>query len=79
MATMLALKVNVHEFFKQLGLIKMANGDTPDEMYAKYISMVADLPERSSLWSIILCSSYFSAPSTNIKDKMEESDLYDAT
>ena len=65
----------VHEICKQLSLIKMTNGDTPDEMYAKYISMVAGLPDDASLWSITLCSSYFSALSINLKDKMEESNF----
>ena len=39
----------VHEVCTQLGLIKLSNADTPDDIYAKYISMVAGLPEDASL------------------------------
>ena len=39
----------VHEICKKLGLIKMAIGDTPDEIYAEYISMAAGLSEDASL------------------------------
>ena len=35
----------LHEVCKQLSLIKFSNVDTPDKIYAKYISMVAGLPE----------------------------------
>ena len=55
----------VHEVCKQLSLIKISNVDTPDKIYVKYISMVAGLPDDTSLWSITLCSSYYSALSTN--------------
>jgi len=65
----------VHEVCKQLGLIKISNTDTPDEIYAKYISMVAGLPEDASLWPITLFSTCFSALSTNLEDKMEESEF----
>ena len=65
----------VHEICKQIGNIKMTNVETPDEIYAKYISMVAGLPDDASLWSITLCASYYSALSTNLKDKMEESNF----
>ena len=47
----------VHDIYKQLSLIKMNNGDNPDKMYARYISMVADLPYDANLWSITLRSS----------------------
>ena len=61
----------VHEMCKQLSLVKMNNGDTPGKMYSRYISMVAGLLDNASLWSITLCSSYFSALSNNPKDKIE--------
>ena len=46
--------------------------DTPDELYAKYISIISGLPDDASVWSINLCSTYFSALTTNLKEKMEE-------
>ena len=46
--------------------------DTPDELYAKYIGIIGSLPNDASLWSITLCSLFFSALTTNLRDKMEE-------
>ena len=65
----------VHEVCKKIVIIEIFSADTPDEIYAKYISMVAGLPDDVSLWSVILCASYYSALSNNLKDKMEESNF----
>ena len=62
----------VHEVYKKIGIIKISSADTPEEIYTKYISMVAGIPNDASLWSIILCASYYSALSNNLKEKMEE-------
>ena len=45
--------------------------DTPDELYAKFLSIVSALPDDASLWSITLCSAYYSALSLPLRDKME--------
>ena len=47
--------------------------DTPDDLYAKYISIVAGLLDDASVWFVNLCSTYFSSLTTNLKDKMEKS------
>ena len=46
--------------------------DTPDKLYMKYISITAVLPEYASLWSVTLCSVYFSSLTIHLKDKIEE-------
>ena len=51
------------------------NINIPDELYAKYISIIAGLPNGASIWSIILCSLSVSSLNTNLKDKMEETFL----
>lgn len=56
----------VHEICKQRSLIKMTNADTPDEMCARYTSMVTGKPADASLWSVTLFSSYCSALITNL-------------
>ena len=56
----------VHEVCKQVAAIKMGKKhsqreiETPDEIYAKYISLVSGLPDDADQWSITLCLSYFS-------------------
>ena len=45
--------------------------DISDELYSKYISIVADLPDNASVWSVNLCRTYFSSLTTHLKDKME--------
>jgi len=71
----------VHEICKQLQTLKHIHGhqgkneDTPDEIYVKYICIVAGIPNDASLWLITLCLTYFPALSTNLKEKMEESDV----
>lgn len=47
--------------------------DTPDELYAKFIIIVAGLPDDASLWSVTFCSAYLSVLTVNLRDKMEES------
>jgi len=44
-------------------------------LYAKYIGIISGLPEDANLWSLTLCSTFFSALSTHLKDKMEETDF----
>jgi len=48
------------------------NSDTPDELYAKYISIVASLLDDASPWYVSLCSTYYSALNNNLKDNMDE-------
>ena len=45
--------------------------DTPDELYAKYISIVAGLPDDATVWPLPLCNTYFSALVGPLQDKME--------
>ena len=47
------------------------NEDTPDEVYAKYISIVVVLPDDAKIWSITLCSKSVSTLITNLKENME--------
>ena len=49
---------------------------TPDALYASYIGVVAGFPEDASLWSLTLSSSYFSALSPSLRDKMEEEETF---
>ena len=49
--------------------------DTPDKLYAQYISIVAGLPDDATMWLITLCSAYLSALTTNLKDKMDEGEF----
>ena len=49
---------------------------TPDALYTAYIEVIAGLPEDASLWSITLCSSFFSALPPSLRDKMEEEDTF---
>ena len=46
--------------------------ETPDELYARYISIVTGIPDDATIWSITLYSSYFLALTASLKDKMEE-------
>ena len=46
--------------------------ETLDEWYAQYISIVEGLLDDATIWSITLYSSYFSALTASLKDKMEE-------
>ena len=71
----------VHEVCKKISSLRMeyraGNGnrllrDTPDELYGKYISIVAGLPEDATKWSLTLCSTFFSALVPTLQDKMEE-------
>lgn len=50
--------------------------NTPDNLYAMYICIVAGLLEDDHLWYITLCSLYFYALTLNLRDKMEESYSY---
>ena len=45
---------------------------TPDELFAKFLGIIAGLPDNDTQWSITLCSSYFSALTIRVKDKIEE-------
>ena len=73
----------IHEICKSLTKLKQEYNlqgvgyktDTPDELYSKYIGIVAGLPDDATIWSVNLCSTYYSALHNNLKDKMEESDF----
>ena len=73
----------IHEICKSLTRLKQEYNvrgvghktDTPDELYSKYIGIVAGLPDDATIWSVNLCSTYYSALHNNLKDKMEESDF----
>ena len=45
--------------------------DTPDEIYARYISTVTGLPDVASKWTITLCSSYFNCLPQSLQDQMD--------
>ena len=68
----------IHEVCKQISAVKMEKRhgqrciDTPDEIYAKYISILSGLPHDADKWSITICSSYFSCLPLSLQDKMEE-------
>ena len=57
--------------YNERGVGRKSN--TPDELYAKYIRIVAGLPDNASLWSVRLCSTNYLALNANLRDKMEES------
>ena len=38
--------------------------DTPDELYAKFISIIAALPDDATKWSMSLCDRYYSTLTT---------------
>jgi len=44
-------------------------------LYAQYIHIVAGLPDDTTMWSITLCFAYFSALTTNLKDRMDEGEF----
>ena len=79
-----ARKKLVHEICKSISdLLQIRKGPggrndeiTPDALYAAYIGVIAGLSEDTSLWSITLCSSFFSALSPNLRDKIEEEDTF---
>ena len=48
--------------------------DTPDELYEKFIGIVAGLPEDAVKWTLPLCNTYFSALTIPLQDKMEDDD-----
>ena len=70
----------VHEICKIISYLKQdytVSGkgkltETPDELYARYNIIVAGFPGNNSIWSITLCSSYFSALTNILKDKIED-------
>ena len=45
--------------------------DTPYELYAKYISVVADLPDNATVWPLPRCNTHFSALVNPLQNKME--------
>ena len=49
--------------------------DILDELYAKYISIVAGLPDNATLWPLYLFNTYFSALVTPLQDQMEHDDF----
>ena len=49
--------------------------DTPDELYAKFISTVASLPDDATIWPLLLCTTYFSALVIPLQDKMKYNDF----
>ena len=44
---------------------------TPDELYAKYTSIVVGLPDNATVWLLPLCNTYFSALVGPLQDKMD--------
>jgi len=52
-------------------ILSLKQESTPHDLYAKYIDIISGLPEDANLWSLTLCSTFFSALSTHLKDKME--------
>ena len=45
--------------------------DTPDEIYARYISIASGLPDTASKWTITLCSSYYNCLPQSLQDQMD--------
>ena len=70
----------IHEICKTSSKVQMEHNsnqnrwinDTPDDLYSKFIGIVAGLPDDATKWSLPLCTTYFSAPVVNLQDKMEE-------
>ena len=56
-------------------ILSLKQESTPDNLYAKYIGIVAGLPEDTNLWLLTLCSTLFSILLTHLKDEMEETDF----
>ena len=46
--------------------------DTPDDLYGKFIGIMAGLPDDASKWSLPLCTTFFSALSISLQEKMDE-------
>ena len=46
--------------------------DNPDELYAKFIGIVAGLPEDATGWPLSLCNTYFTALVVPLQDKMND-------
>ena len=73
----------IHEICKSLARLKQEHTvrgmghktDNPDELYSKYIGIMAGLPEDATILSVSLCSTYYSALNYNLKNNMEESDF----
>ena len=63
----------VHQIYKNI--LSLKQNSTPDDLYAKYIGIIAGLPEDANLWSLTLCSAFFSALLTHLKNNMEETDF----
>lgn len=49
---------------------------TPDALYAVFIGIIAGLSEGASLWSVHICSSFFSVLSTKLRDNMEKGETF---
>jgi len=67
------LILNIEQEYTAPGKGKVT--ETPDELYAQYIGIVAGLTDDVTMWLITLCSAYFSALTMNLKDKMDEGGL----
>ena len=48
---------------------------TPDELYAKFIDIIVDLPEDVTAWPLPLCNTYLSALITPLQDKIEDNNF----
>lgn len=46
--------------------------DTPEDLYAKFFSVTAALPEEATVRNLALCNTYFSALTILLRDKMDD-------
>ena len=52
--------------------------DNPEELFTKFLSLAGNLPDSAKGWPIRLCSTYYTALSRTISDRMMDSDDYTA-
>ena len=50
--------------------------DDPEELFTKFLSLAGNLPDSAKGWPIQLCSTYYTAHSRTISDRMMDSDDY---
>ena len=71
----------IREMCKQIGKLKMGykssnnirwTTDTPGELYGKFISVVAALPDDVTKWYLSVCDGYYSTLTISLQDKMED-------
>ena len=70
----------IREVCKNIGELKMeyksGNSnrwatDTLDDIYGRFISAIASLPDAAAKWSVSLCDRYYSTLVTSLQDKIE--------